>query len=56
MKKHQTPNSKLQKNTKDQISNSHALFGVWKLEFIWSLVFGFWYFCDRLSELALART
>ena len=56
MKKTQTPNPKHQRNTKDQISNSHALFGVWKLEFIWSLEFGVWYFCDRLSELALART
>ena len=56
MKKTQTPNPKHQRNTKDQTSNSgDARFGVWTLEFIWSLLFGFWCLCDRRAELVPAR-
>src|SRR5204863_4700125 len=39
----QTPSSKLQRNTKLQISNA-SLFGAWNLKFLWSLELGVWSF------------
>src|ERR1041385_4329700 len=49
--KHQTPNSKLQKNSKHQRSLDSALvFGIWKLVFLWCLVFGVWCFSAHAAE------
>jgi hypothetical protein len=46
--KHQTPNTKLQRNSKNQIPKpAYAyVFEVWSLGFIWCLVFGVWCFAQ----------
>jgi hypothetical protein len=40
--KHQTPNTKESPNLKLQFGGIAAAFGIWSLEFLWSLVFGIW--------------
>jgi hypothetical protein len=44
--KHQAPNTreapKLKLQTPANVADS--MFGIWSLEFLWSLVFGFWCF------------
>jgi len=46
--KHQTPNTKHQNNPKLQTSNPQPddCVGIWYLELLWSLVFGFWRFAQ----------
>jgi hypothetical protein len=40
--KHQTPNPKEAPNLKLQFGGIAVAFGIWSLEFLWSLVFGIW--------------
>src|SRR5207249_4684214 len=42
--KHQAPNTKKAPNLKLQFDGISAAFGIWSLEFFWSLVFGIWCF------------
>ena len=49
LKKYQTPNSKLQINSKFQTEPKHPTVGVWDLKFIWSLEFEIWSFSPQGS-------
>jgi hypothetical protein len=44
---HQTPNTREAPNAKLQHGLIPATFGIWSLDLLWSLVFGFWCFADR---------
>jgi hypothetical protein len=43
------PKTKLQKPKKLQFGGVAAAFGIWSLEFLWSLVFGIWDLPSRKS-------
>jgi hypothetical protein len=45
--KHQDPNTKESPNPKLQFGGIAAVFGIWSLEFLWSLVFGIWCLVQR---------
>src|SRR5438034_1397188 len=55
--KHQTPSSKLQRNTKLQAPMcERGSLGVWDLELLWCLVFGVWCFISLRCRSSMPQT